>query len=83
MSFVSGFFGLLAQITWLQWTGTVLALVLTVYWYLTRNYGVYEKKGLYGLKPEFIFGNTKALVFGGTSLMDFHVELYKKFEGHK
>lgn len=83
MSFVSSLFGALSQISWVEWIGTFLTLVLTVYWYLTRNYGKFERQGLFGLKPELLFGNTKDLITGGTSMMDFHLRLYKAFEGHK
>ena len=75
--------GIFSGITVTQCFASLVILFITIYWYLTKDYGKFEKKGLFGLKPEFFWGSTKDLILGTVSGMDFHHQLYDKFKGHK
>lgn len=73
-------FGILSRV---QWLGLLGLFVLYVYWSLTKNYGVYEKKGLFSIPPKMIFGNTKDLVMQTKSMIQFYRDIYKQFGDRK
>ena len=64
--------------------GFLLLLAGVVYYYLTRNFGKFEKQyGLKGLKPVPFYGTEKDLLMGKVSMADIVLKRYKEFEGHK
>ena len=68
----------------LWWVAGILFLAaIAVYLFLTRNYGVFEAQGLYSIKPTFLIGNMSPVFMGKENYLEFHVNLYKKFKGHK
>lgn len=60
-----------------------IGIVLILYWWLTRNYGVFEAQGIFSLKPSLFFGNTKDMILERTSVVDFHIDYYQQTKGHK
>ena len=78
--FVTTLFG---SISWLQWIGIVFLLLGTVYWYLTRNYGKWEKKGVFSVPPKLFFGNQKDMLTQKKHMFDFYQDLYKEHKGHR
>lgn len=73
----------LSSLSLLQWTVILAVFLVSLYIYLTWNYGVFEKKGLASRPPSLFFGNIKDLMFQTKSMMDYHQELYKAFKGHE
>ena len=61
----------------------ILGFGLVCYWWLTKNYGYFEKKGLFCLKPQLIFGNAKDMYMQTVTMNEFFMDIYKKMEGHK
>lgn len=62
----------------------VAAAAVAVYFYATRDYGKWEARhGVHSEKPGFFFGNCKDMFTGKKHFVDFHVEYYKKMEGHR
>ncbi len=66
-----------------QVLAVLLVGVLSVYWFFTKDYGRFEVMGLKSLKPQFFFGNVKAVLNGEVTLLDFYRDLYFKFEGER
>ena len=54
-----------------------------IYWYMQQDVGKFEAKGLKSEKPTFFFGNNKKLFMEEESLMDFHINWYKKFPNER
>ncbi len=65
------------------WVLLLLGLCLAAYFYLTRNYGVWEKKGLFSVPPTVFFGNNGPVFTGKVHMNDHSVDYYKKVDGHK
>ena len=64
--------------------GFLLVLAGALYYYLTRNFGKWEKQfGIKGLKPVPFFGTEKDSLLATVSLAEIIVNRYKEFEGHK
>ena len=61
----------------------LLVFVAAVYYYFTREYGVYEAKGLPSIKPKLFFGNQKDMFTQARSMNDIHRDAYDYFKGHK
>jgi len=60
-----------------------VGLVIAWYWYLTKDYGKWEAKGLHSVKPTFFLGNLKDVFLENKHLTDLHKEFYKKVAGHR
>ncbi len=73
------FFGLDLS-TWLL---VLLGLSVLAYLYLTRNYGIWEKKGVFSLPPSLLFGNNGPVLMGKVHHMDHQTDFYRKLEGKK
>lgn len=89
MAIISGMVAALAvalasvsAVWWLVLLVTALSFA-TFYYRMTMDYGVFEKKGVPSIKPVFFFGNQKDVVTMKKSIIDFHLDFYRKFEGHK
>ncbi len=65
------------------WVLALLGIGLLAYFYLTRNYGVWEKKGLFSMPPTVLFGNNGPVLMGKVHMNDLGDEVYKKMTGHK
>ena len=61
----------------------LVGLLGVVYWYIQRDVGKFEAMGLKSEKPVFFYGNNKKLFKEEESLMDFHINWYKKFPNEK
>jgi len=73
----------LTSLSWFHYVTLLAGLLLFLYRYLTRNFGVFEAKGLVSIKPLPIFGNTLDIYRGKVNFIQFYVDFYRKFEGHK
>lgn len=63
---------------------TIVAVILaTVYIFLTWPYSYFENMGLFYLKPQVIFGNTKDRILFRKSFVQVQEDLYDKLKGHK
>jgi len=60
-----------------------VALIVTWYYYMTKDYGKWEKKGLHSIKPTFLLGNLKEVFTLGKHVLDFHIEFYRKMDGYR
>ena len=68
----------------LSFVGLLSAFVAALYYYLTKDFGKWEKKyGIKGLKPVPFFGTEKDLLLGKISVNDYVLDRYKEFDGHK
>ncbi len=65
------------------WLVPLLLALLSARLYLTRNYGVWERKGLFALPPTLLLGNNGPVVLGRMHFNDFHTEFYRKLKGKK
>ena len=72
----------LASLTLLQWVCFAILLVVLTYLFLTRNYGKFEKQGVFCLEPQLLFGNARPIFMQEMPAMDFHRQLYNKYKGH-
>ena len=55
-----------------------------LYWYATLDFGKYEALGLPAAeKPRLFFGNVWDVITGKRHIMNYHLDLYRKFAGHK
>ena len=66
-----------------SWATLALGLCLALYFYLRRNYGVWEKKGLASIPPTVVFGNNFRVLTGQVHINDHQAEVYRKFRGKK
>ncbi len=66
-----------------SWILVLLGLALYVYFFLTRNYGKWEKKGLSSVPPTFFFGNNKSIYTGSEHMNTFHRRYYKQMKDKK
>lgn len=60
-----------------------LGFLLLVYWYLTKEYGKFEAKGIFSIKPTFFFGNTADAMLQRKSFPEMHRDIYEKFGDQK
>lgn len=69
----------------LSWIELLLLtiLILGIYKYLTKNDGVFEKRGVPYLKPTILLGNLGALVTGRENGFEFFQSKYDKFKNDK
>ena len=74
---------LIPSLSWFNWLCLCVAFGLWYYWWMTKEYGVWEKKGFFSVKPEFYFGNSRAGLLMTKSSTDIDIELYQKFKKHK
>jgi len=68
---------------WGQTVALIIGLILIWYYYLTKDYGKWEAKGLFSIKPSFLFGNLKEVYLQQAHTMDFHRDFYEKMSGHR
>ncbi len=66
-----------------SWLLLLLGLCLAAYFYLTRSYGIWEKKGLFSFPPTVLFGNNGPVLLGKVHMSEYHDDIYKKLDGHK
>jgi hypothetical protein len=70
------------NISLLQWCTALAVLFAWFYYNMTKDYGVWEKKGLFSVKPTFLFGNNKNMIMGKMNLIAFHRWLYDLHKDH-
>ena len=79
--------GLISSIfSWASLQATLVLLVVILgllYYYFTKNYGIYEAKGIPSFEPSLFFGNNKDVFLGRTHMTENILNYYKKSEGHK
>jgi hypothetical protein len=62
----------------------MLSLLLwCVYWYCTRTFNHWKKKGIHFKEPVIFFGNCKERILFQKSYHEFDRDLYRSFDGHK
>ena len=61
----------------------LLGLLLLAYWYVTKDIGKFEAKGLKSVKPSILYGNNAELFNLEKSPMQFHLDWYNKFKDEK
>nr|AIL94146.1 cytochrome P450 CYP3024A3 [Tigriopus japonicus] len=87
MSFVSAPFhqlcAIFGAITFFQWMFIFIVLVFYIYWSLTKNYGKFEKQGLFSIPPQILFGNSKDLFLQTKPMIDFYRDIYNQFGNNK
>lgn len=66
----------------LQWLCALAALAAWVYHSYTREYGKWEKRGLFSVRPSFLVGNNGPLISQKSNLLQLHLDLYKKHKEH-
>lgn len=66
---------------WLEVFLLLLALVVALYWYITKNFGHYEKLGVPYVKPSFPFGSLN--FFGGDHIDVMTADAHKQFENER
>lgn len=75
-----------AVFSWAALQVTAVLLVVIgglLYYYFTKNYGIYEAKGIPSFGPSLFFGNNKDVFTGKTHMTENVLNFYKKSEGHK
>ena len=77
------FIDLVTNNPWSSAATFVAGFIILFYYYLIKEWGKFEKKGLFCLKPELFFGNAKDMYLEKKDFAQFHLWLYKQFEGHK
>ena len=83
-TFFTLLFSFFTSVYFLSTLGLISVLTILAYFYLTRNFGKWEKKyGIKGLKPMPLFGTEKDFLLGAMSLNEYVVKRYKEFDGHK
>ncbi len=66
-----------------SWILVLLGLAIFVYFYLTKEYGKWEKMGVASLQPTFFFGNNKSIYTGAEHMNTFHRRYYKQMKDKK
>ncbi|KAK9501325.1 hypothetical protein O3M35_012061 [Rhynocoris fuscipes] len=61
--------------------GAIITLLLSIYWYLSRNKNYWESKGVPCRKPVFLFGNIKDRMLLKISAHDFVQQYYNEMKG--
>lgn len=59
----------------------VIAAILSIYYYLIRNYNYWRLRKVSGPEPQLIFGNTKDVTLLKTTTGESLQEIYKMYEG--
>ena len=67
------------SLTLVHYAAILIGLLVWVYWYTYKDVGKFEAMGLKSVKPQFFYGNNKELFTEQESLMDFHINWYKRF----
>lgn len=75
--------GTLGILSLFQWIVLFSVFIVYIYWSWTKNYGVYEKQGLFSIPPKLFFGNTKEIVMQTKAFTPFHQDIYKQFGDRK
>lgn len=82
--FINALVAVFTSVYFVSFLGFLLVLAGAVYYYLTRNFGKWEKQyGIKGLKPVPLFGTDVDLFLGRISISDLVIKRYKEFEGHR
>ncbi|XP_075977540.1 cytochrome P450 9e2-like [Anticarsia gemmatalis] len=60
-----------------------LTIIFALYFYYTKTFDFFEKKGIYFMKPVILFGNLGPRLRGTKSFHEFQLDAYKFFKGHR
>lgn len=71
-------FTILSGVTLLQWLGLLAVSLCWFYWHMTKEYGVWEKKGLFSVRPKFFVGNNWPMISGKKNFNDFYMDAYNE-----
>lgn len=80
MSLFSAVPSFVGNLSWFHWLGVLAVLALWFYHWCTKEFGVFERKGLFSIKPVFGFGNQWAMFSGGETFDQYHRNIYNKFK---
>ena len=83
MSLLGAFFATLASISFTHYLAVLVVFVTLAFWYAKKDVGKFEAKGLKSVKPHFFYGNNKELFNETESVMDFHLNWYRKFPNER
>ena len=72
----------LGNVSLIQWTAGLVILLTWFYFHMTKDYGKWEKKGMFSIKPTFLFGNNGDLIMERKSLNEFHLDQYRQHKEH-
>ena len=75
-------FTLLSGVTLYQWLGLLGVGLAWFYWHMTKEYGVWERKGLFSVKPSFFVGNNGPMASQAMNVTDFYKSLYEERKHH-
>ena len=73
-------FTLFSSVSLVQWLSLAAVSTAWFYWHMTKEYGVWEKKGLFSLKPTFFVGNNGPMISGKKNFSDFFLDLYNNLK---
>ncbi|TRY76240.1 hypothetical protein TCAL_09228 [Tigriopus californicus] len=71
------------SITFFQWIAIFVVFVFYIYWSLTKNYGKFEKQGLFSIPPKLLFGNNQDLFLQTKPMITCYREFYNQFGNNK
>ena len=74
---------LIPEFSWLQWLSALAVGCLSMYLYLTKDVGKWEKRGMFSVRPTFLLGNNAEMILGRKNLIAFHRWQYDKYKAHK
>nr|XP_031836321.1 probable cytochrome P450 6a14 [Nomia melanderi] len=56
------------------------ALLIAMYYYIVSRYNFWKKRNVNAPPPEFLFGNTRLVMFARKSIADLTMDVYKKYK---